>query len=81
MKARRPSDDESKIQETVLALLGALESENGRVWKRCNFAVMDVLHTKRLIIDPCGRAESVFLTQEGMRRAKELAAQRFDTNT
>jgi hypothetical protein len=30
-----------KIEEVVIALLGALEFDNGRVWKRYDFAVMD----------------------------------------
>ena len=33
-----------KLQEAVLALLGAFEFENGRVWKRYDFAVLDALH-------------------------------------
>lgn len=57
------------MEQTVLALLGALEFENGRVWKRYDFVVMDAPHAKILITDPRGRAESVYLTEEGMRRA------------
>ncbi len=41
--------DNSKIDEIVLALLGATEFENGRVWKRIDFAVMDRLHVKGYI--------------------------------
>jgi len=67
----------SKMQEAVLALLGAFEFENGRVWKRYDFAVMDALHAQGWITDPHGRAESVHLTPEGMRKAKALAAERF----
>ena len=33
--------DESKVDEVVRALLGACELENGRVWNRIDFAVMD----------------------------------------
>jgi hypothetical protein len=80
MKARRPPYDESKIEEAVLALLGALEFENGGAWKRYDFAVMDSLHAKGLITGPRDRAESVYLTEEGMRRAKELAARLFGTS-
>lgn len=35
------SYDEKKVAEMVLALLGVFEFENGRVWKRIDFAVMD----------------------------------------
>jgi hypothetical protein len=69
--------DNQKIEETVLALLGVFEFENGRVWKRIDFGVMDSLHEKGYITDPKGKAESVYLTEEGMRLARELAARYF----
>jgi hypothetical protein len=69
--------DDQKIEEAVLALLGVFEFENGRVWKRINFGVMDSLHEKGYITDPKGKAESVYLTEEGMRLARELAARHF----
>ena len=69
--------DRSKIEEAVLALLGAFEFENGRVWKRYDFEVMDALHAKGFITGPHRRAESVYLTESGKRLAKELAARYF----
>lgn len=66
------SDD--KVEDAVLALLGVFEFENGRVWKRYDFDVLDRLHAKGLISDPKGKQESVYLTESGMKRAKELAA-------
>ena len=69
--------DASSIEDTVLALLGAFEFDNGRVWKRYDFDVMDALHSKGLITDPHGRAESVYLTETGVLRAKELATRLF----
>ena len=74
-----PRYNDDKVEEAVLALLGALEFENGRVWKRFDFAIMDALHEKGLISNPRGRAESVVLTEEGMRRAKALAERLFGT--
>jgi len=71
--------DETKLQEAVLALLGAFEFENGRVWKRYDFAVMDALHEQGCITDPHGQTESVCLTPEGLRKAKALAAEKFGT--
>jgi hypothetical protein len=70
----------AKVEEVLLALLGVFEFENGRVWKRYDFATMDGLHEKGLITEPHGAHESVYLTQEGLRRAKELAAKHFGTN-
>jgi hypothetical protein len=69
-----------KVEEMLLALLGVFEFENGRVWTRYDFATMDGLHKKGLITEAHGRQESVYLTDEGMRRAKELAAKHFGTN-
>ena len=53
--------------------------ENGRVWKRYGFATMDALHERGLITEPRDRQESVYLTDEGLRRAEELAARHFGT--
>lgn len=69
--------DPKKIEEAVLALLGAFEFENGRAWKRFDFDVMQSLANQGLISDPRGKAESVRLTPEGMARAKALADQYF----
>lgn len=69
--------DPQKIEEAVLALLGAFEFENGRVWKRFDFVVMESLAAQGLISDPRGRAESVYLTPEGLARAKAAADKMF----
>lgn len=69
--------DDQKIEDAVLALLGAFEFENGRAWKRFDFDVMRALAAKGLITDPRGPAESVYLTPEGLARAKALAQQCF----
>lgn len=71
--------DLKRIEEAVLALLGAFEFENGRAWKRFDFDVMESLAAQGLITDPRGRAESVYLTAEGMARAKALADRMFGT--
>ena len=70
--------DNAKVEEAVLALLGVFEFENGRVWKRFDFGVMDALHAKGYITDPSRHRESVYLTEEGMALAKSLAKMHFD---
>jgi hypothetical protein len=77
LRKKRMSYDQDKIEETVLALLGAFEFDQGRVWKRYDFAVMDALHAKGLIDNPRNRNESVRLTDEGIARAKALARRYF----
>ncbi len=69
--------DQDRIDEVILALLAALEFDNGRAWKRLDFDAMDRLHASGLISQPKGRAESVYLTEEGMRQGKALAARYF----
>lgn len=66
---------DQKIENAVLALLGALEFENGRAWKRFDFGVMETLFKKGLITNPNTRAESIYLTEDGLAKAKALAAQ------
>jgi hypothetical protein len=70
-------DDDQKIEDTVLALLGAFEFDNDRAWKRFEFGVMQDLAAKGLISESMGRAESVHLTPEGLTRAKALALRCF----
>lgn len=69
--------DPKKIEEAVLALLGAFEFDNGRAWKLFDFGVMESLAEQGLISEPRGRSESVHLTHEGMARAKALADKMF----
>lgn len=71
--------DDQKVSEAVLALLGVFEFDNGRVWKRIDFGVMDELFEKGYISDPKGKAESVYLTEAGLKLAKELAEKHFST--
>jgi hypothetical protein len=66
-----------KIEDCVLALLGAFAFDGGRTWKRYEFSVMEVLCEKGYISDPRGKAESVTLSPEGLARARELARQLF----
>jgi len=70
--------DAAKIEQTVLALLGVFEFDNGRVWKRFDFGVMDDLFEKGYITNPRGRSESVCLTETGMALAKNMAASKFE---
>lgn len=73
--------DDTKLQEAVLALLGAFEFDDGRTWKRYDFSIMDELHKQGMITDPRGRSESVHLTQAGRLKGKALAARLFGAGT
>ena len=55
--------DDAKVEDAVPALLGVFEFENGRIWKRFDFDVMESLFAKGLSSDSRGRQESVHLTE------------------
>jgi hypothetical protein len=69
--------DPKRIEEAVLALMGAFVFDKGRAWKRFDFHVMESLWDQGLIGDPRGRAESVVLTPDGLARAKVLVEKMF----
>lgn len=69
--------DTDKMEDALLALLGALEFDDGRFWKGYDFDMMQSLYDKGYITEPWGRAKSAYLTPEGMEKAKKLAEQMF----
>ncbi|MBY3185769.1 DUF6429 family protein [Rhizobium sp. 25PS6] len=64
--------DEEKIDDAVLALLWLTLHDGDRAWKGFDWDVMDRLHQKGLIANPAGKAKSVVLSDEGLRRSEEL---------
>ncbi|MGU3469226.1 DUF6429 family protein [Methylobacterium sp. C33D] len=64
--------DEDRIDEAVLALLWLTLHDGRRAWKGFDWAALGRLHAKGLIADPVGRAKSVVLTDEGLRRSEAL---------
>ena len=69
--------DDSKIDEAVLALLAVFSFDDGRSWKGYDFEVMDRLHAQGYIWEPRGKAKSVQLSEEGLKRGLELARELF----
>jgi hypothetical protein len=67
--------DRDKVDEMVLALLWLTtfdERFSTRAWKGHDWAAMDRLFEKGYIHDPRSKAKSVVLTEEGIKRSKEL---------
>ena len=62
-----------KMENALLALIGALEFEDGRFWKGYDFDLLNSLHEQGLISQPWGKAKSARLTPEGLEKAKALA--------
>jgi hypothetical protein len=69
--------DNEKIDDTVLALLLLGLHDGARAWKEFDWDAMNRLHEKGLISDPHGKARSVVLTEDGLRRAERLLEELF----
>ncbi|MFJ3482184.1 DUF6429 family protein [Pseudomonas sp. NPDC090202] len=69
--------DDTLIEEAVLALLTAFSSDNGMTWKGFDFEVMNRLHQQGFIDNPVNRNKSVWLTEEGLERGRQLAERMF----
>ncbi len=64
--------DEDKVDDAVLGLLRLTLHNGCRAWKGFDWQALDRLYEKGLIEDPAGKAKSVVLTDEGLRRSEEL---------
>ena len=69
--------DDRLIEEAVLALLAAFSSDKGNAWKGFDFEVMDRLHEQGLISDPVNKNKSIWLTEEGLERGRQIAERLF----
>jgi hypothetical protein len=69
--------DEDKVDDAVLALLRLTLHGERRAWKGVDWEALGRLHRKGMISDPVGKAKSVVLTDEGLRRSEELLAALF----
>jgi hypothetical protein len=61
----------------VLALLLLGIHDGARVWKGFDWDSLNRLHEKGFISDPRGKAKSVVLTEDGLRRAENLIEELF----
>ena len=73
--------DDDKVDEMVLALLFLTLHDNYRAWKGHDWGAMERLHNKGMIDNPVGKAKSVVLTEEGLRRSEELFLKHFGKST
>ncbi|MFA3918688.1 DUF6429 family protein [Ruegeria hyattellae] len=70
--------EEDKVDDAVLALLWLTLHGERRAWKGFDWDALDRLHHKGLILDPVGKAKSVVLTEEGLRRSEALFKELFE---
>jgi hypothetical protein len=73
--------DDKLIQDAVLALLAAFSSDSGNTWKGFDFEIMSRLHEQGFISDPVNRNKSVWLTEEGLERGRQIADRLFVVRT
>ena len=64
--------DSDKVDDAVLALLWLVLHDGNRAWKGFDWSALDRLHEKGLISNPAGKAKSVVLTDDGLKRAEKL---------
>lgn len=64
--------NEDSVDDAVLALLWLTLHDGHRAWKGHDWDILRRLHEKGLISDPIGKAKSVVLTNDGLRRSEEL---------
>jgi len=69
--------DMKLIDDAVLALLAAYSSDDGNAWKGYDFEIMNRLHEQGLISNPVNRNKSIWLTEEGLERGRQIAGRMF----
>ncbi|MGA8088559.1 MAG: DUF6429 family protein [Terracidiphilus sp.] len=75
--------DQEKVDEITLALLWLTSFKDPvgvRTWKGQNWETMERLHARGFISDPKSEAKSVLLSEEGLKRSKELFTKHFSLN-
>lgn len=72
--------NQEKADEMALGLLYLTMSTtkiSTRAWKNIDFEVMDRLHEKGYICNPKGKAKSVVVSEEGLKKAKQIFEENF----
>jgi hypothetical protein len=69
--------DEKLIEEAVLALLATFSSDKGNTWKGFDFEIMNRLHEQDFITNPVNRNKSIWLTEDGQARGRQIADRLF----
>lgn len=75
--------DESRVTEATLALmyLGVFKDAPGhRTWKGFDWTVLQRLHELGYISDPVNKNKSVWFTEEGFAKSRELFWELFGTD-
>jgi len=76
--------NKDKVDEFTLALLYLVTHERreglgARAWKGFDWDTMDRLHEKGYISNPVGKAKSIYMDEEGFKKAEALFKKFFAT--
>ncbi|MNP67332.1 hypothetical protein D3C76_1631540 [compost metagenome] len=69
--------DDKLIEEAVLALLAIFSFDDGRAWKQFDFETTSRLHEQGFISNPVNKNKSIWLTEEGLERGRQIADRLF----
>ena len=69
--------NKEKIDNTTLALLFLTLHDTDRAWKQHDWDILNRLHEKGLIHNPVGKAKSIILTDEGLKKSEALFKEMF----
>jgi hypothetical protein len=64
------SRTESKLEDLALAVMYSALHDERWVWKTIPFEITDRLHEQGLVDEPRSNRKSLYLTDEGLERAK-----------
>ncbi|WCM49138.1 DUF6429 family protein [Pseudomonas sp. WJP1] len=73
--------DDKLIEEAVLALLATFSFDDGHAWKGFDFETMNRLHEYGFISNPVNKNKSIWLTEEGLERGRQIADRLFGVRT
>ncbi|KTC13351.1 transposase [Pseudomonas marginalis ICMP 9505] len=68
---------EKLIEDAVLALLVTFSFDHGHAWKGFDFEAMNRLHEQGFISNPVNRNKSIWLSEEGIERGRQIADRLF----
>ena len=69
--------DDKLIEDTVLALLATFSFDDGNAWKGFDFEIMNRLHQQGFISNPVNKNKSIWMTEEGLERGRQIADRLF----
>ena len=67
----------AEVAQAILCLTAFQDGPGARAWKGIDWDVMALLHERGWIHDPKGKAKSVIVTQEGLKKGEVFLQKHF----